>query len=1205
MMTRLSFGLVSLSLFFISVTNQAATGQVLDSAEVSELGHAAMSEGDLTSAAAWYLRAASIDRGHPERSQAHALRLRMLLNQLPALVQVFPAAKSEEEVCDISVTPDGKHALIPIDARSFSIVNTESGRLTDFQVPPRADAITSALLDREGQSVWIKQADGRVFHVNPKREVPIYTGFDPVSSEIGRSPCGRFVHVVSKYRNTLTLFHAGSGEVIKQIDSRRMGIFSVRYAHDVARVAVARSELAEVYELPSGQLIRSAEVSDNHALCILSDDGNELIYYRDKTGFLVDLTGQSNDIKKIDFPYSPEFMFGSGSHRHLITIDNKRALTCDLDTNEGIKNLETEVINNLQRVLAITQDDALLLSCRTHVIKRDQFRKIVWLAPLPFPPRAASIDQQNRLLVVQDERNNILVWDLSLQRELPATNARPRVEEIRPDFLVVSGEQGQPPLSLIPFANPKDDTDWHWSPKGKFLCMVDRYLGLCGVGVKAAGGIRVWDVVTGRPVGEKLDWETHLKSIHSDHVAFSPNGSNIALHGTDHEGKFAVLIWDFAKSSVVVLGQELPDEPKHIAFSSDGKALLTCASSDISVRSVPDGKSIGNWSLPKTHTVVAVAASQGGKKVAVLHDLPGLGRQTTLYDTASGTIISRISNPGFEALQQDVNVHSNKFVFTGNDQYLISVHSDGMGIWQTEPLAFLGFQLRHTSSINDDDNDSMMQGHPSVWDFTLPASLPFTEMSKLVATQTGLGLASDMRTVRLSLPQLTTDALMASRGIGPRLATKASLDVTKERVPLEGHWWSRFENGDYAAVVKLRPECRPAWLALANDHRSKKEWSEAAEAFLQSDRLFPDGLQESYYQIHESLCRSGRFREALAIVDREVAAPHRLTKLAYLRYWLVRAKIGLGSTEEALSEMRKIAKSENKDDVREFEEAFGWPNVDDKDADAVARAVRGLWQLAKDDKTAARKTLDEAVAEEQFRDQAFAARAAMKMQLKEWTSAITDMATALEKQPNNQAYRLSRLECAVATQNWETALEDIQYLQAAFPSEVLYCRRRAELAALRLDIKGREVSCRDLIGRFGNSTDAASRDSAIWECLRHPCVLPPKELLVLAEKLHADYPDNQLYVETLILAQYRAKQFKEIVDTFAKIPNPNERLVDGLYAALAKVHLVDSPENRQLATTALDELTRTLPQDNWNEKLTLQRYLTDAAELSIRPSLKP
>ena len=1203
-MKSLSVAVTGAVVFFSWIFQTQLNAQTFDSSEVVELGHAAISSGDLTSAAAWYLRAAAMDRENPESANGHAIRLQLLLNRLPALVQVFPSTNPDEEVCEVSLTPDGKYALIPVDARSFSIVNTETGEPLNFQVAPRSEPITSALLDYEGRSVWIREASGFVSHITAQGEQSIFIGFAERSNSIGRSPCGRYVHVISEDRDAVTLFHATSGEIIKQLDSKRMGILSVRYSRDIARAAIARSESIDVFDLPSGHLTRSVETpSDLYASGILSDDGNELVYYHDRTGFLLDLSGLSNDIKNIDFANNPGFIFGSGEQRELVTVETMKVHSCKLANEGGIKDFKTEFVNGLQGVLARTSRNEMLLNCGTHISKRNVSGNLEWLAPLPFPARTAFLGRQEQLLVMQDVRNNVLVWDLACKRVHPAPTTYPRVDEVDSQFLKVSGEHGNSALSLIPFANPKEDVDWHWSPQRKFLCMVDRYLGFCPFGVKPTGSIRIWNVMTGRPVGEKLAWEQHLNQINSGSAAFSPDGSQIAFHGTDHDGDFAVLVSNIADGSASILGSALPMKPSQVAFSSDGKALLALSHDFVTVKGLLHGNTIGNIRAPGIH---AAAASKEGKRVAVLHSPAGLETRVSIYDVASGEILSSVPVPNLNVLQRDVLVSRNYFAFTNDDQYIISCQSDGTSFLSASPLSYLGFHFREEFAIADEPH--IRQGHPSVWDFRIPSDLTLTlsDAASLLSTQSALGLRGDSRAERLSVPLINSIGLSSSQKLAPHLFTNSDRNVVAvQHGPQKSDWWSKFKNGDYADVVKLRPECQPAWLAIAYEYQEKRQWPEAAEAFMQSDRLFPDGLHQSYYGIHKALCRSGRFSEAFAIAEREGSAPDQYTERGYLDYWLTRAEIGLGKIDGAQSVLRNIAKSEDTSEVIRFERAFEYPNLEEDDTDAVARAVQGLWQLAKNDIPAARKILDEAVAEEDFRDRAFAARAAMKIQLKEWTSALSDLTTAIETLPSNQYYRLSRLECAVETQNWEVAIADIEYLQNAFPSDVSQFCRRAEISALQKNVKDREVSCRELISRFGESSDVANRDSALWECLLSPCVLPSDELLRLGEKLNEDFADKSLYVETLILAQYRAKRFEDAVQTFARIPDPDERLVAGLYTALAKVRIIDSPENRKLATTALDKLVLSLPQENWRQKLDAKRYMSDAAELSIHPSAKP
>ena len=143
--------------------------------------------------------------------------------------------------------------------------------------------------------------------------------------------------------------------------------------------------------------------------------------------------------------------------------------------------------------------------------------------------------------------------------------------------------------------------------------------------------VRLWDVATGRPIGQPLTG--HAGAV--DSVAFSPDGKTLASGSADD----TIRLWDVATGRPI--GQPLTghtDEVNSVAFSPDGKTLAS-GSLDDTVRlwDVATGRPIGKPLTGHTEAVWSVAFSPDGKTLA-----SGSSDDTVrLWDVATGRPIGQ------------------------------------------------------------------------------------------------------------------------------------------------------------------------------------------------------------------------------------------------------------------------------------------------------------------------------------------------------------------------------------------------------------------------------------------------------------------------------------------------------------------------------------------------------------------------------------
>ena len=163
-----------------------------------------------------------------------------------------------------------------------------------------------------------------------------------------------------------------------------------------------------------------------------------------------------------------------------------------------------------------------------------------------------------------------------------------------------------------------------FSPDGKTLAIGDYNDG-------TDGAVQLWDVATGRPIGQPLFG--HTLGVNS--VAFSPDGKTLASGSDDG----TVRLWDVATGRPI--GRPLTGHNGHVfsvAFSPDGKTLAS-GSDDATVRlwNVATGRPIGQPLTGHTYAVKSVAFSPDGKTLASGSD----DDTVRLWDVATGRPIGQ------------------------------------------------------------------------------------------------------------------------------------------------------------------------------------------------------------------------------------------------------------------------------------------------------------------------------------------------------------------------------------------------------------------------------------------------------------------------------------------------------------------------------------------------------------------------------------
>lgn len=197
-------------------------------------------------------------------------------------------------------------------------------------------------------------------------------------------------------------------------------------------------------------------------------------------------------------------------------------------------------------------------------------------------------------------------------------------------------------------------------PDGKMLasasCEPDDVRSKC-----VRGEIRLWDVSTGKEVGEPLTG--HLSEVIS--VAFSPDGKLLASASADD----TVRLWDV--SSGKEIGEPLRGhlyEVKSVTFSPDGK-ILASGSADNTIRlwDVSSGKRIGESLAGHTDAVYSVGFSPDGKTLAS----GSLDETIRVWDVASGKEIGEPLTGHRERVASVVFSPDGKLLASGSWDYTV------------------------------------------------------------------------------------------------------------------------------------------------------------------------------------------------------------------------------------------------------------------------------------------------------------------------------------------------------------------------------------------------------------------------------------------------------------------------------------------------------------------------------------------------------
>ena len=279
---------------------------------------------------------------------------------------------------------------------------------------------------------------------------------------------------------------------------------------------------------------------------------------------------------------------------------------------------------------------------------------------------------------------------------------------------------------------------------------------------------RLWDVAAGR---ELLTFRGHKDTIHS--VAFSPDGQKLATGSFDH----TAMLWDVATGQMVFTLEGHRSRVRSVTFSPDGRRLATTGWTAVKVWDVAAGREI--FTLEgHTEELYAVAFSPDGKRLA-----SGSRDNTVrLWDAATGQLQRTLEGHVDDLCSVAFSPDGSKLATAGFDRTL--------RLWDAATGKVLFGREAHTGGIFS------VAFSPDGKEL---ATASDDHMVKLWDTDTGQGVFIDYR---LGVPLVRTDTAM------------------EERAALKGH-------EGHVSSVAFSPD--GLWLATGSFDRTVRLWKVARE----------------------------------------------------------------------------------------------------------------------------------------------------------------------------------------------------------------------------------------------------------------------------------------------------------------------------------------------------------------------------------------
>jgi WD40 repeat protein/tetratricopeptide (TPR) repeat protein len=261
-----------------------------------------------------------------------------------------------------------------------------------------------------------------------------------------------------------------------------------------------------------------------------------------------------------------------------------------------------------------------------------------------------------------------LLWYVEALRAAEKEHLPKEVQEAHRLRLAIALSRATRPIQV--WSHDKPPSAAHLSPDGRQVAIAD-----------AEGAVHVWDVQTGKAVGEPISAGAAITTL-----AFTPDGKRLLAAAGPH-----VFLWDIATGKVAFTPLELPAPVTQALLSADGKRLLTVTKdqggdTSVQVWDAVKGEAVGK-PLDHAGNLAALAFGADGRDIL----LAGTDRSVRRWDPTSG-------NAKGVTLDQTAAVQSASFSLDG--KRLVTANGDRTArVWQVETGQPATPPLRHAADV--------------------------------------------------------------------------------------------------------------------------------------------------------------------------------------------------------------------------------------------------------------------------------------------------------------------------------------------------------------------------------------------------------------------------------------------------------------------------------------------------------------------------
>jgi WD40 repeat protein/serine/threonine protein kinase len=637
-----------------------------------------MDEGDFSASALWFSEALHQVAGDPEREWVHRRRLHAVLERSPQLIAL---GAHQGRIRSVQFSPDGRLFATAGTDGAVKIWNATNGTATGI-VLRHETPVHNLQFSPDGR--WLATAAedyaARVWSV-ASGEMPFATtGHVQFVNAVRFSKDGQWL-VTASEDHTAQIWNAATGQPkgdafrhdgpANDAEFSRQGdLLATASDDDTARVWDLRTGLPVGQRMNHDHDVRSVRFSpDGKYLVTASKDGAARVW----------------DVASGN-PITPPLQHFVPLWTAEFSPDGQTVMAAGGDGDGGGTARLWDAATGEPRTPPLRHGNTIRSACFSPdgrwVVTASHDRSVcIWDAGegarIGSPLRSThfmkwvSFSPDGKRLLAAGEDEMWRLWDLAAMRGfgMPESDELPfSMAEFSPDGRLILGvttnqtavisdgstfqirsSLGQQPASVV----------WiRFSPDSR------RALTLC-----ADGEVRAWNTVSGKPIGRPMKHGAATR--YENRAEFSPDGKLIATVIADKENR-SVKVWDLEASSECILDLKHTYPAKSLAFSPDGRSLLTGSGDRVKgagearLWSLRTGQLLSN-TMPHPGIVQLVTWSRDGRHFFTACDSAFQGSQSgRVWDSATGQSVVLSSLTAIRFISAAFSLDG-RFIATGAD----------------------------------------------------------------------------------------------------------------------------------------------------------------------------------------------------------------------------------------------------------------------------------------------------------------------------------------------------------------------------------------------------------------------------------------------------------------------------------------------------------------------------------------------------------